>query len=203
MKLKSLLIPGGTLVVIVAAFVFGVREDEKYVNSTGQTPIVTIGSAAAGEKVTLNSFDVNIFTGSDRISALTVPNSGIGSSNTGFVVGKAEIKITPWSVLWRSLHIKSIEITNPAIDLATSATSSNLAVILLAAGAYAATADSSGGDDKKLRLDSLTINGAKLTRKINPLSTPLSTTLPTIQMTDLGSQGDGMTQADLVKVGLS
>ena len=203
MKLKSLLIQGGAFVIIVAAVVVGVREAEKYVNSTGQTAIVAVGSAATGEKVTLDSFDVNIFTGSGSIAALTVPNSGIGSSKTSFVVDKAEIKITPWSILWGPLHIKSIEITNPAIDLETSATSSNLAVILLAAGAYATTADSSGGDDKKLRVDSLTINGAKLTGKLYPLPTSLSTTLPTIQMTNLGSQGDGMTQADFVKAVLT
>jgi hypothetical protein len=203
MKLKSFLIQGGALFVVVAAVVVGVIEAEKRVNSAGQTAIVTIGSAATGEKVTLGSFEVNIFTGNGSITSLTVPNSGIGSSKTSFVVDEAKIKITPWSVLWGPFHIKSIEITNPQIDLETSATSSNLAVILLAAGAYAVTVDGSADKGKKLRADSLTINGAKLTGKIYPLSTKFSTTLPPIKMQNLGSQGDGMTQADFVKAVLT
>ena len=203
MKLKSLLIKGGLFVVVVATIAASVREVEKHVNATGMSAIVAIGSAATGEKITLDSFDVNIFTGSGSITALSVPNSGIGSSKTSFVVDKAEIKIAPWSLFWGPLHIKSIEITNPQVDLETSATSSNLAIILLAAGAYVATADGSSGTDKKLRVDNLTINGAKLSGKIYPLTTPFSTTMPTIQMKNLGSQGDGMTSADFVQAVLT
>lgn len=202
MKLASILVQGGLFVVIVAAAVVGVREAQKYVDATGQNAITVVGSVATGEKVTLDEFSVNIFTGRGAISGLTVPNSGVGSSPTSFVVDKAEVKIVPWSLLWGRLHIRSIDITNPVIDLETSATSSNLAIILAAAAAYAVTADKSD-DDKKLRVDSLTITGAKLTGKIYPLSTKISLTLPDIKMSNMGSNGDGMTQADFVQAVLT
>lgn len=203
MKITSLLVKGGLFVVIVAAVVVGVREAERHVNSTGWNAITLVGSAATGEKVTLDAFDVSIITGRGTINGLTVPNSGIGSSPTSFVVDKAEIRIVPWSILWGPLHIRSIEITNPAVDLETSATSSNLTIILAAAAAYAVTADKSGDKEKKLRVDDLTITGAKLSGKIYPLSTKVSLTLPDIKMSNLGSSGDGMSQADFVQAVLT
>lgn len=199
MKLTSLIVQGGLVVVIIAAAVVGVREVQKHVNSTGQNALTVVGSAATGEKVTLDEFTVNIFTGEGAITGLTVPNSGIGSSPTSFVVENAQVKIAPWSILWGPLHIKSIDITNPAIDLETSATSSNLAIILAAAAAYALTADTSDGDDKKLRVDNLTISGAKLSGKIYPLSTKISLTMPDIKMNNMGADGEGITQADFAQ----
>ncbi|PHQ69789.1 MAG: hypothetical protein COB93_07135 [Sneathiella sp.] len=198
MSLKSLLITGGVVIVIAAAIVVGVREAEKHVNSSALNAITEIGSAATGETVTLGSFDVDIFTGHGSITALIVPNSDIGSSKTSFSVASADIRITPWSILWGPLHIKSIEITAPQIDLETSATSSNLTVILIAAGAYAISAANENGGEKKLRVDNLTITNAKLSGKVYPFSTTFSTTMPTIQMKDLGSTGDGLTPGDLV-----
>lgn len=202
MNVKSQFINGGVIVVVIAAIVAGVYTAEKHVNSTAKDAIVTVGSYATGEKVTLDAFDVNILTGRGSIAGLTVPNSNVGSSKTSFVVDKAEIQITPWSILWGPLHIRSIEITNPAIDLETSATSSNLAIILAAAAAYAVTADSSGSKSGKLRVDSLTITGGKLSGKVYPISTKFSTTLPDIKMSDMGGS-DGMTQADFVKAVLT
>lgn len=93
----------------------------------------------------------------------------------------------------------SLQFANPAVDIETSATSSNLAIILAAAVAYAVTANKSD-DDKKLRVDNLTITGAKLTGKLYPLSTMISMTLPDIKMNSMGADGDGMTQADFVQV---
>lgn len=203
MKITSILVQGGLVVVIVAAAIVGVREAQKHVNSTGQTALTAVGSAATGEKVALDEFTVNIFTGQGAITGLTVPNSDIGSSLTSFVVDNAKVEIVPWSILWGPLHIKSIAITNPSIDLETTATSSNLAVILAAAGAYALTADKSDGDDKKLRVDNLTITGAKLSGKIYPLSTKMSLTMPDIKMDNMGADGEGMTQADFVQVVLT
>jgi len=183
--------------------VVGAHETQKHVNSAGQNAIIAVGSAATGEEVSLKAFDVNIFTGKGSIAGLTVPNSGIGSSTTSFVVGKAEVRIAPWSILWGPIHIKSIEITDPAIDLETSATSSNLAIILAAAAAYAVTADKSDNKDKKLRVNSLTITGAKLSGKVYPLTSTISMTLPDIKMSNLGSSGDGMSQADFVQAVLT
>lgn len=203
MKLTSILVQSGLFVAIVAAAIVGVREVQKHTDFMGQTAITTVGSAATGEAVTLEEFSVNIFTGRGKINGLSVPNSGIGSSPTSFVVEKAEVKIVPWSVLWGPLHIRSIDITNPAIDLETSATSSNLAIILAAAAAYAVTEDKSDGKDKKLRVDNLTITGAKLSGKIYPLSTKVSMTLPDIKMNNMGTNGDGMSQADFVQAVLT
>ncbi|HBT32583.1 MAG TPA: hypothetical protein DEB15_06995 [Pusillimonas sp.] len=199
MKLSSLLVTGGLFVVIVAAVVVGVREAEKYANEAGAGAIVTVGSAATGEKVTLGAFEVNIFTGRGAISGLTVPNSSIGSSKTSFVVDKAEIRIVPWSLLWGPLHIQSIEVAGPAIDLETSATSSNLAIILAAAAAYALASDGAGGDDKKLRVDHVAITGGKLSGRLYPFSTKLSLTLPDIAMQNLGGGEAGLSQADFAK----
>ncbi|MAZ04676.1 MAG: hypothetical protein CMN56_16205 [Sneathiella sp.] len=198
MHLKSLFINGGIIIVVIAAIVAGVYAAEKHVNSTAKDAIVTVSSYATGEKVTLDAFDVNILTGRGSIKGLTVPNSSVGSSKTSFVVDKAEIRITPWSILWGPLQFRSIDITNPAVDLETSATSSNLAIILAAAAAYAVTADSSSDKSDKLRVDSLTITGGKLSGKIYPLTTTYSTTLPDIKISDMGGS-DGMTQADFVK----
>ena len=75
--------------------------------------------------------------------------------------------------------------------------------ILAAAAAYAVTADKSDGEDKKLRVDNLTITGAKLSGKIYPLSTKISMTLPDIKMNNMGANGDGMSQADFVKAVLT
>jgi hypothetical protein len=203
MKLTSVLLQGGLFVVIVAAAVIGVREAQRHVDTGGRNAITVVGSAATGEKVALDDFSVNIFTGKGAIAGLIVPNSGVGSSPTSFVVDKAEVSIVPWSVLWGPLHIRSIDISNPSVDLETSATSSNLAVILAAAAAYAVTADKSDGDNKKLRVDNLTITGAKLTGKIYPFSSKISITLPDIKINNMGTTGDGMTQADFVQTVLT
>jgi hypothetical protein len=49
----------------------------------------------------------------------------------------------------------------------------------------------------------LTITGAKLSGKIYPLSTKVSMTLPDIKMNNMGTNGDGMSQADFVQAVLT
>lgn len=186
------------LVLFAGVIYLGIREAGEYFSSNTKQAIVTIGSAATGEKVTLDEFTVNLFTGKAQIKNLLVPNSGIGSAQYSFKVGGVNATLSPWSLFWGPVRIKSIEIVAPAIDLEASATSSNLAIIVLSAGAYAALAGGSKSDEPGLRIDNLAITGARLSGKAYPLSMSISTTLPSIIMKDLGDPEKGMPAADFV-----
>ncbi len=196
MKITTLFVAGGVVVAAAIATIAAFRAAESHINSAGASAIVTVGSAATGEKVTLDGIEVSLLSGRGTLTNLRVPNSAAGKAPYSFVLDSVSLSIVPWSLLGGPLHIKSIEIRGPAIDLETNASGSNLTLILAAAAAYALA--SSADEGEKLRIDDLTITGGRLSATLYPFSTKVSTTVPDIVMRDMGAGGEGMSQADFV-----
>ncbi|MZR29129.1 hypothetical protein [Sneathiella litorea] len=113
-----------------------------------------------------------------------------------------QTKNAPWGILWDPSNIKSIDIIDPAIYFETTTIYSKLPINIIAAETYAGTPDQSG-EEKNTTLESLSITGVKLTKGISPLSTKTSMTLPDIAINNLGNDGDGMSQADVVQAVLT
>lgn len=198
MKITTLVVAGGVVIGAVVAAIAAFRAAESHINTTGANAIITVSSAATGEKVTLDGLAIDLLSGRGTLTNLRVPNSAAGKAPYSFVLDSVSLSIVPWSVLKGPLHIRSIEIRGPAIDLETNASGSNLTLILAAAAAYALASSGSPDAGEKLRIDELSITGGRLSATLYPFSTKVSTTVPDIVMRDMGRDGEGMSQADFV-----
>lgn len=193
---RWLKVTGGVLVVIVLAIIGAVVYAQEKANTAGKNALVKFGSLATGETVTVGNFEVSLLTGKGHIENLHVPNSNLGTAKDSFSVEKIDIQIALLSLIMGPLHIKSVAITSPNIDLETTATSSNLAVILAAAAAYAASLSGKGSVEEKLKIDSLTLSEIAVSGKIYPLTKKFSTTIHSLNLGGFGTDGDGVTVAN-------
>lgn len=183
----------------LAGLVFvGISYAEKHMNASAQHAIVSLGTAATRQSVSLSKININILSGKIHLSSLIVPNEAKRKGADAFAVGTAEITVYPLSLIWGPLHIKSIVIDSPSIigDITSAKKSSfTLAVIAAATAAYAAKSASGG----KLIVDKLSITKAKLTvysfvsgSKAHKMS------FADMTMNNLGTSFKPITQADFV-----
>ncbi|MCR9213360.1 MAG: hypothetical protein NXI13_06545 [Proteobacteria bacterium] len=191
-----LMVTGGVLLAIILAVVGAVIFAQERMNDAGKKALVIFGSLATGEAVTVSGFKVSLLTGRGTIESLQVPNSNLGSAKNSFSVDKIDIEIAPLSLIAGPLHIRSVKITSPNIDLETTATSSNLAVILAAAAAYVASLSGKENGQEKLRIDSVSLTDIAVSGKIYPLTKKFSTKISSIALGGFGTEGDGVTIAD-------
>ncbi len=187
---------GGMLVVIIAAIAGAVIFVQDRINTNGKKALASFASQATGEAVTLRDFKVSILTGRGYIEEFHVPNSNVGSAEDSFAVEKIDIHIAPLSLIWGPLHVKSIDIATPTVELETSMTSSNLAIILAAAAAYVAASSLTEGGEDKLKVDSLTLSNVAVRGNIYPSTAKLNISIPSITMGDFGAEEGGLSVAE-------
>jgi uncharacterized protein involved in outer membrane biogenesis len=199
------------LVVILVGIVVGI-----IVAATSLDGIVKEGAETFGPQITkvsvkLDSVHIVLFTGSARVSGLVVGNPEGYKAPQAISVGLAEIGVNPFSILSDKIVIRSFHIVSPEITFEGGLHGNNLSTILdnvdtsSKPGAKPSTNSpapaAAGKSSMKFEVDDFVISGAKAHVRLTDLGgKEMTLSLPDIHLTDLGTNSDGITAADLTHV---
>ncbi len=161
--------------------------------------------------VTLGGANVSIFSGEGGLSDLVIGNPEGYKSAEAFRLGAIDVAVNTDSVTSDVIEIKSLAIQGPAITYEPGGKAgSNLQQLVknleqttagTSGGQSGGPSDGnkSGGSEKKVIIDRLTITDGRVA-VVTPLSDkPLEATLPTIEITGIGRDKGGSTGAQVMK----
>ncbi len=193
-----------TLLKIFAAFVllsillmFGLSF---FIGSAIKAGSEKFGSEITQVKIQLDEAKVSIFSGSGSLQGLTVGNPKDFSGEYAFNAEHISLDLVPSSLLGDKIVIEEILIIAPHIVFEQGSNSNNLSVIMGNISEYVGERDSSEPTEEtettKLEIRKFVLQSAKVdVRGENPMSL----TLPTIILTDLGKGDEGLTGAEVAK----
>lgn len=157
--------------------------------------------------VTVDSVTLSILTGSAKITKLVVGNPQGYKSPQAISVGTVAVGLNPMSLASQKIVIRSIKVESPQVTFEGGLSGNNLSQILdnvnssgKSSGTLSTNAAAQPKSEKKFEVDDLLISGAKADVMLtSPIQRQVSLTLPDIHLTDLGTDGDGITAADLTQ----
>ena len=204
---KILVRLGVALIVLIILVALGIHF---FLDSAVKQGVETIGTKMAKVDVKLAGVHLSILSGSGKIKGLVIGNPEPYKTSNSISVGTAALQLNPGSLLSDKLIIKSINVEAPEITFEGGLSGNNLSKIL--ANLNESTSGPGGTNvanatpkeqkkaNKKLEVDDFKITGAKLTANITDLGgKSVSLTLPTIELTGLGTGPEGITAAELTK----
>ena len=208
-KTKKILWGAGILalvLIIVTVVVIGL-----FLDKIVKTGVETVGPKIVQVPITLDAVHLSILTGSAKVKDLVVGNPEGYKTTNAISVGLASVGVNPFTVLSDKIVVRSIEVKNPEITFEGGLSANNLGKIMenvdavVQAGGPASTnktASVNKKPGKKFEVDDLLITGAKIHgtlvlfgREVTLPSLPL----PDIQLSNLGTDPDGITATDLTR----
>ena len=169
--------------------------------------IEQFGPKFTGTSVTVDSVELSPSSGAGAVKGLVVGNPEGYKTPYAIRLGSAALAVDAGTVLKDKVVIKSIQVTDPEINIEGGLSDNNLKKIMANLDSFtagekgqpAATTDS-GGKGKKLEVDDFVLSGAKVNVKFAMLGGGgPSLTLPDIHLTNLGTGPDGITPGALTK----
>jgi hypothetical protein len=199
------------LVVILIGIVVGI-----IVAATSLDGIVKEGVEAFGPQITkvsvkLDSVHIVLFTGSARVSGLVVGNPEGCQAPQAISIGLAEVGVNPFSILSDKIVIRTFHVVSPEITFEGGLHGNNLSTILDNVEAYtkpgarpstnAPASAAAGKPSMKVEVDDFVISGTKVHVRLTDLGgKEMTLSLPDIHLTNLGTNSEGITPADLTRV---
>lgn len=194
---KAVLIVVGLLVLVLLGVV-GVGL--AYLGPLIKKGVETVGPMVTKVDVTLASANLNLLGGHASLKGLKVGNPPGYQTDAAMKLGEVSLSVAPGSVFADKVHIKSVSIIGPEINLEGGLQENNLGKILENVQAFSgsSTNQTDTAATKKIQLDSFVLRGARVTANLNvPGLQPVSVTLPDIELRDLGQGPEGITSAEL------
>ena len=172
--------------------------------------IVTYGPQFTKVDVKLDSVSLSPLSGSGTLKGFVLGNPQGFKTPSAIQVGTASLSVQPRSVFGQKVVIRSFSLQAPEITFETDLRQNNLSKILAnveqATGTTGATqqkpTETKTGPGKKLEVDDFLISGGKVhvAATIPALGERSATVpLPEIHLTDLGTNADGITGAELTQ----
>jgi uncharacterized protein involved in outer membrane biogenesis len=213
MKKLALRILIGLLVLLILAFVVvGL-----FLDRAVKGAVETVGPKLAKVEIKLDSVRLSLFSGAGKVKGLLIGNPEGFKTPNAINVGAASLALAPGSLLSDKIVVKSINVEAPEITFETDFKGNNLNRIV------SNLQDATGGNEpapakpketapkekaakpsKKLEVDDFLITGGKIHVSATILGgQALTVPLPTIHLTDLGKDNDGITAGELMKRVLS
>jgi hypothetical protein len=195
---KTVVIVGG-LAVVVLGTLFLVWSN---LDGLVKGAIQSFGSEATRTRVTVSDVKLSLETGEARISGLNVSNPDGFSDPNIFELGKISVKINTSTLNQNPIVIDEIIISAPSVIYEINKSgSSNVDVLRNNLSQSAGGADSGGGDELKMIIRKLVIEGGKAKVRIAALGDAQQTVnLPKIQLTDVSKKSGGATAAQIAQV---
>lgn len=205
MKKKILL---GIGIGLIAIIVIAVIVAGFFLGDVVKAGMETVGPKVTQTSLTVGSVQVSVLTGSAGVNDLVLgnPDEYKAKAPVAISVGKAAVRVAPFSVLSDKIVIKSVEVRSPVITFeGIPLGANNLNKIMDNVNAFTggAAAKPAGTNapapagaqkpGKKLEVDDFLITGA--TVQFNGATLPL----PDIHFSDLGQGTEGITAGDLIK----
>lgn len=196
------------LLALVALFIIVLIVVGVFLNHIVKEAVNTYGPHLTQTTVSVDSVNLSLLTGSARVKGLDVGNPQGYKTPHSIAVGDIAVGLNPMSVFSRKVVIRSIRVESPDITFEGGLEGNNLSQILdnvnstgQGGGTLSTNAAAAPKSEKKYEVDDLVITGAKVQVIINELgmTKPQVIPLPDVHLTDLGTEGDGITAADLTQ----
>ena len=204
--MKKLLI--GLVAAVLLLVVGGVGYLYVNLNSLIEAGIEEYAPQYTKTPVSLGGASVSIFSGEGGLSDLVIGNPDGYKSAEAFRLGAIDVAVNTDSITSDVIEIKSLAIRAPAITYEPGGKAgSNLQQLVKnleqstagASGDKSGDGGDSGGGEKKVIIDRLTITDGRVA-VMTPLSDkPLEAGLPTIELTGIGRDKGGATGAQVMK----
>ncbi len=164
------------------------------------------GSEATQAKVSLDSVDLDVTSGKAGLNGFIVGNPSGFETESAFKLGTIAVQVDPASISSDTILINSVMITNPKVTYELFKGNANIDAIQKNVDTYArkfgagGSPSSSGGEEKKVIIEKLTITGGEVAVSADFLGgKEMGSKLPTITLTDIGKDSGGATPAEVIQ----
>jgi hypothetical protein len=203
------------VVLVVVVVVVGIVAVALSLDKIVKTGIETVGPKMTQTKLTVDSVNLSLLSGSAGINGLVLGNPEGFKTPQAISVGKAAVSIVPGSIMSDKVVIHSVEVRNAEITFEGSPYGANNLKKIMdnvnemagsakadAAAPAATPADKKAG--KKLQVDDFLISGAKVHASITGIPgvdlKEITVPIPDIHFSDLGKGPEGITAAELTQL---
>ncbi len=197
---------GGLVAVIVVLLVIVLSSLDSIVKGA----IETYGSEATQTEVSVSDVSISLTSGEGSISGLNIGNPAGFSDPDLFRLGKISVKIDTDTVTQNPVVIDEIIIQSPSVFYEINkAGDSNVEILKKniaqatgggGSGGSSSAAKESSGEEVKLIIRKLVIEGGKAKVKIAALGgLEQSVNIPRIQLKDIGKKSNGATAAEVAQ----
>lgn len=192
----------GILVILVVIGAIGLFALSSFAGKLIKTGVVTLGPEVAQVEIELDKAHISFLSGSGGLEKLKVHNPEGFKGDHAFYADHLSMKVQPMSVLSDKIVVDEILIIGPDIQFEGTLGSSNLSKILENVQSFMGPADESADPDsaagKKLEIKRFVLQDAKVGVGLG--TKPVSLSIPTIELTGLGADEEGITAGEVVKV---
>lgn len=206
-----------SLLILVVLFVLAGLAIHLFLDTAIKSGIETAGPKITKTDVKLNSVSLSLLSGSGKIKGFVLGNPQGFKTPAAISVGIANLAVEPRSLFDDKVVIRDISVEGPEITFETDLTAVNLKKILSnveeTAGVSgkpsssdtnqpAAPKQSEAAGGKKLQVDNFLIRNAKVHVSVNaPVigQQNANVTIPEIHLTNMGTNVEGITAAELSK----
>jgi uncharacterized protein involved in outer membrane biogenesis len=206
-----------SLTVLIVLLLLAVLATHLFLDTAIKKGIETAGPNITKTDVKLNSVSLSLLSGSGKIKGFVLGNPQGFKTPAAISVGVANLVIEPRSLLDNKVIIKDVTIDSPEITFETDLTLVNLKKILAnveeatGGGSKPGSSDTNqpappkqteAGGGKKLQVDNFLIKNAKVHVSVNaPVigQQTANVSIPEIHLTNMGTNAEGITAAELSK----
>jgi hypothetical protein len=197
------------LIVILVGIVAGVIVVATSLDGIVKKGVETFGPQITKVSVSLESVHIVLFTGSAKVTGLVVGNPEGYKAPQAISVGLAEVGVNPFSILSDKIVIRTVHVISPEINFEGGLSGNNLGKIMENVNSFNksggkpspnAAAPAASQPAKKIEVDDFLITGTKVQVRLTDLGgKEMTLSLPDIHLTDLGTNTDGLTPADVTR----
>jgi hypothetical protein len=199
---------GLVLVVVLAVVIVASKLD-----TIVETAIETVGPKLTKTSLQLEKVSIRPLSGGGSVNGLVLGTPEGYKAEYTIKMDKAELSISPGSLLSDKIVVKSIVVESPEIILEGGLKENNLTAIqnnvTAAVGAGGttqapATTEGDAAAQKKLQVDHFKFTGARVHLRLSMLAGKnVTITAPDVELTNLGTGPEGITSAELVKLAMT
>lgn len=195
--IKKLLISLLLLIVLAVGATF------LYLDRIVTSGIEVVGSQVLGTDVTVASVAISPLNGSGSISGLEIRNPEGFNSDYIFQLEQVEVSLNTASLFSDVIEIESIIITQPEITYETRITTDNVRALLenIGGGGGEETPAADGEAGKEMFIRDFRLLSPQVNLVAAVASAPIA--LPDIELTDIGTEDNAATVAQVLEVVLS
>jgi len=198
------------VIVLVVLVIAGIIVASAFLGDIVKKGVETVGPQITKVSIKLDEVHLSLLTGSASVRGLAVGNPEGYQTPQAISAKMIAIRVNPLSVLSDKIVLRSLRMESPEITFEGGLGGNNLGKILdnVNASSHATTptgvvstnATTQAKPSKKFELDDLLITGAKVHVSLTDLGgREMTLSLPPIHLTNLGTNRDGITAADLTR----
>ena len=155
------------------------------------------GSEATQTAVAVGAVDIDIGEGSGRITNLTVANPDGFSDEAAIAFGEFQIRMDPMAVTADPIVIGEIAVSEARILLEQTTAGNNLRALQTALGRQ--PADDTAAEGPEVIIERFVLAESRVQVRAPQLGESLDTTIPQIEVNDVGRASNGATASEVAK----